>query len=321
MNNQVIRLHVSLAAFAVAGLTASQAHAQVSCNALAGTDSGNDFSTCASVSTSIPVSVASLSASSFSGGSFSGSSFTGGTISGTSSSGTAVEGSSNTGTGVEGVSTNQTGVFGISSSSTNCGVYGQNNSTGFGVAGRISPAGQGYAIYGDNNSTVFGALAGYFHGNIEVTGIPYAQQSTFTVLSDVRLKKNVQPLTGALDRLLQLHGVTYEWKDPAEHANQTGTQHGFIAQEVEKVMPEWVTTDDKGFKSISIPGRGLDAMTVESIRSLKFENDLLNGRVRALESSRRSLVSGVGEGGIGVGMLALAGALVVTRRRRSDVSP
>jgi hypothetical protein len=48
--------------------------------------------------------------------------------------------------------------------------------------------------------------------------------------SDARVKKNIQPLNGALDTLTQLRGVSFEWVNPADHANQTGRQAGFVAQ-------------------------------------------------------------------------------------------
>jgi Chaperone of endosialidase len=63
--------------------------------------------------------------------------------------------------------------------------------------------------------------------------------------SDARLKKNIQPLTGAIDQLLQLRGVTYEWKELDNHGKTAGTKRGFIAQEMERVFPDWVQTDDK----------------------------------------------------------------------------
>ena len=39
---------------------------------------------------------------------------------------------------------------------------------------------------------------------------------------------------------------------------------GFSAQDVEKIFPEWVDTDENGYKMLSI--RGFEALTVESIR-------------------------------------------------------
>src|SRR5262249_1150885 len=52
----------------------------------------------------------------------------------------------------------------------------------------------------------------------------------WSVVSDRRLKKNIEPLSGALDRLLQLRSVTYEYKDPEKSHQLPGIQTGFIAQ-------------------------------------------------------------------------------------------
>ena len=73
------------------------------------------------------------------------------------------------------------------------------------------------------------SYAGYFAGNVYATG-SYSS-------SDARLKKNIAPLADALPTLLKLKGVTFEWNRPEDYGNQTGTQRGFIAQEVEKVFP------------------------------------------------------------------------------------
>lgn len=104
---------------------------------------------------------------------------------------------------------------------------------------------------------------------------------SWTTGSDARLKKNIAPLGSALDRVLRLRGVTFEWIEPAKHGYLTGTQTGLIAQEVEKVFPEWVGTDAAGFRTLTI--RGFEALAIESFRTLKTENDALRERVTALE--------------------------------------
>ena len=48
---------------------------------------------------------------------------------------------------------------------------------------------------------------------------------------------------------MQLRAVSYKWKEPQIHKNFDKTQIGFIAQEVEKIIPELVDTDDQGYKS------------------------------------------------------------------------
>jgi hypothetical protein len=98
--------------------------------------------------------------------------------------------------------------------------------------------------------------------------------------SDARLKKNIASLPDALTRLLRLRGVTYEWLDPDNHGHLTGPQIGMIAQEVEKVFPDWVGTGKDGYKTVAF--RGFEALAVESIRELKLQNDRLEKDVHAL---------------------------------------
>ena len=225
-----------------------------------------------------------------------------------------MHGESTTGVGVYGISQNNDGLQGFTSDSLRSGLFAVNTGGGgYGVFTRASGTGQ--ALHAENTS---GGVAGYFIGSLVVTGTPQANQSTFTLLSDLRLKKDVKPLEGALEHLMRLRGVTFEWKDPAAHGNQTGIQSGFIAQEIEKVYPTWVSTDPDGMKRIGAPGYAFQAMLVESIKTLKAENDALKDRVKALESARPH-VSGLGIGGVtmaGGGLFLLGGVARLLRRRR-----
>ena len=106
-----------------------------------------------------------------------------------------------------------------------------------------------------------------------INGVPYIP------FSDKRLKKNIASLEGALDTLLQLSGKTFEWKQPEKYSNMTGQQRGFIAQDVEKVIPQWVHENDEGMKLLACIG--FEAMAVEAIRELtervqKLEAQLAN---------------------------------------------
>ena len=82
--------------------------------------------------------------------------------------------------------------------------------------------------------------------------------------SDARLKENVEPITNALSDITQLEGVSFDWRD-------TGTRgHGFIAQQVEPILPNVVQTDDEtGIKSINYVG--MIGHLVEAIKELKAE--------------------------------------------------
>jgi hypothetical protein len=110
---------------------------------------------------------------------------------------------------------------------------------------------------------------------------------TWTNASDKRLKKKIKTLEGALDKLISLRGVSYEWKEPEKHGNLTGEQRGFIAQEVEKVFPDWVGTDPDGFKDLTI--RGFEAFTVEALREIKIGLDETTATVAELDKRLKQL--------------------------------
>ena len=70
--------------------------------------------------------------------------------------------------------------------------------------------------------------------------------------SDKRLKTNIKPLERALDKVLTLNGVTYNWR-VAEFPQMNfdnDTHVGVLAQELEAVLPEAVETSEDGYKSV-----------------------------------------------------------------------
>ena len=122
----------------------------------------------------------------------------------------------------------------------------------------------------------------------------------WATLSDRRLKKNVQDLSGSLDKLLSLRGVTYEYKDPKAINELEGERLGMIAQEVEKVFPDWVEQRKDGYKLLTI--RGFEAIAVEAIRELRqekdqqiedlqHENDELKQRLELIEAALAELTT------------------------------
>ncbi len=69
-----------------------------------------------------------------------------------------------------------------------------------------------------------------------------------TASSDIRLKENFESIGNALELVGQLNGLYYTWKKDA--GTDKPRKLGFIAQEVEKVIPELVKTDSEGMKSV-----------------------------------------------------------------------
>lgn len=93
--------------------------------------------------------------------------------------------------------------------------------------------------------------------------------------SDARLKKDVNPIEEALQKVNQMRGVTYNWRTEEfpERNFEKDMQFGLIAQELEKVIPELVTTDGDGYKAIEYSH--LVPVLIEAIKELKSENDSL----------------------------------------------
>jgi hypothetical protein len=102
--------------------------------------------------------------------------------------------------------------------------------------------------------------------------------------SDARWKKNVQPVAHALDKVTHLQGVTYDWRrDEFPDRNfDEGTQLGFLAQEVEKVVPEAVHTDAEGYKAVAY--EKLTAVLTEGVKEQQTEIESLKARNAALEN-------------------------------------
>jgi hypothetical protein len=78
----------------------------------------------------------------------------------------------------------------------------------------------------------------YVSGSIRATG-------NITANSDLLLKKNLTLVDNPIDKLNQLNGYLYQWKENDEY------QYGVIAQEVEKILPHAVQTGKNGIKGVA----------------------------------------------------------------------
>ena len=105
-----------------------------------------------------------------------------------------------------------------------------------------------------------------------------------TESSDKRFKQNVVPLSNALEQVLALNGVSYQWKyDDKQFAGRGFDQRthvGFIAQDVEQIIPEVVDTDTDGFKSVQYSH--IVPILVEAIKQQQHLIDALNQKVEAI---------------------------------------
>jgi hypothetical protein len=93
--------------------------------------------------------------------------------------------------------------------------------------------------------------------------------------SDIKLKENVSEIKDALEKILKLQGVNFTWKGNGEKSI------GLIAQDVEKIFPELVNTDNSGMKYIDY-GR-LTAILIEGIKEQQKEIELLKQEIENLK--------------------------------------
>jgi subtilisin-like proprotein convertase family protein len=109
---------------------------------------------------------------------------------------------------------------------------------------------------------------------------------SWSVLSDERLKHDITPLEGSLDKLLSLRGVSFVYNDPEAINELPGRRTGMVAQEVERVFPEWVQQSGIGYKMLTFTG--FEALTVEALRDLKLQKDRELAEIREENSALKA---------------------------------
>jgi hypothetical protein len=111
--------------------------------------------------------------------------------------------------------------------------------------------------------------------------------------SDLRLKENIESLSGAdiLDDLLRVQPVSFNWKKDQEKKKQIG----FIAQQLEKYFPEFVTTDSKGLKQVNYANfvAVVTASLQEFYHSWSKDSEVLHTEIDSLKKENKDLKEAV----------------------------
>ena len=111
-------------------------------------------------------------------------------------------------------------------------------------------------------------------GNTIITGSINATDDIVAYsTSDVRFKSNISPISDPLYKLSQIRGVEFNWLENSEYHSFKGHDVGVIAQEIEKVLPEVVTTRDNGYKAVKY--EKIIPLLIEAIKAQQSQiNDL-----------------------------------------------
>ena len=132
---------------------------------------------------------------------------------------------------------------------------------------RYNGAGQ-IAELGYNQSTV---------GSINVA----ASGTTYNTTSDRRLKDNIEPIADAADKLMHMKPVTHTWIDNPDDPQV----HGFIAQEMQEVVPEAVSGDAESDEMMSMDYGRITPIIVAALQDALKEIKELKTRIDELENN------------------------------------
>jgi hypothetical protein len=142
--------------------------------------------------------------------------------------------------------------------------------------------------YVDRNYTVCHAVL--LNGNITYyvvgTGAVWSQVG-YSTGSDISLKRDINPIQSPLNKVLNLKGITYKLKNESSLKSSDPEYDkihlGFVAQDVEKIVPEVVSTMQDGLKGIDYSK--LVPLLVEAIKEQQVQIEKLEQEVENLSST------------------------------------
>jgi hypothetical protein len=110
--------------------------------------------------------------------------------------------------------------------------------------------------------------------------------TTYSTLSDRRLKTEIKPIKNPLEIAEALNPVTFKWdpKNPRNDGMDSKTHLGFIAQELEQVIPDVVDVGADSYRTVRYDK--IVPVAIGAIKELKADNDRLQKKVAALEAKQ-----------------------------------
>ena len=181
-----------------------------------------------------------------------------------------------------GTATNPAIIFANSASTTNNGIYSANSSTI-----NISTAGTQRATFNGNGLKINnGALGVNVNASTTDGRIDAGNDIVAFSSSDRRWKENIKPIDNALNKILKIGGYEFDWKELSEEERKTqhgneGHDVGVIAQEVEEVLPEVVTTRENGFKGVKYDK--MVALLIEGMKEQQSQIEELKSEISKLK--------------------------------------
>ena len=139
-----------------------------------------------------------------------------------------------------------------------------------------SGAGNGSSIVTTGSINISGSLGVGTAASGVVGAILATNDVVAFASSDERLKENVEVIGSAVEKVEAIGGYTFDWIPMEGIHVHSGHDIGVIAQEIEAVLPELVTTRDNGYKAVKY--EKLVAFLIQAIKELKTEVDNLKNK-------------------------------------------
>ena len=145
---------------------------------------------------------------------------------------------------------------------------------------RVSGSITGSFLYVNDNIGVGTSTPGYpIEVNGSTTGISIYASDDIVAFSDAIVKGDIQVIENAIEKIKEIRGVTFirtDKEDSKRHA-------GVIAQEVQKVLPEVVTTrEDNG--TLAVAYGNLNALLIEAIKEQQKQIEELKAEIDKLKN-------------------------------------
>ena len=145
-------------------------------------------------------------------------------------------------------------------------------------------------LYNGGNVSVKGGKLGI--GNIDpghkldITAGNGRVESGYSWLtnSDIRYKQNITTLENSLEKISKIRGVRYDLNQDDQILAGKGKHIGFIAQELEKEFPEFVVTEENGYKSVAY-----DKMTAVLVEAVKEQQSEIAELKKLLQQQQRQI--------------------------------
>lgn len=128
------------------------------------------------------------------------------------------------------------------------------------------------------------SLFGAVNVHLDVNGA--IRSTNALIVSDGNLKKNVNTIDNAMEIIRKLRGTTYNFKTEEfpEKALPGGKQYGFIAQEMERVLPEAAQKTDDGFYAVNY-----DAVIPVAVEAIKEQDRVIEEQAQKIDELERQL--------------------------------